>query len=87
MYTMIYTGKIVTLKYMYYTCIHVCIYIKAVYINHIKGIECYAPPTPQAGEEVCVLGRSQKRGYLIVDHMGGTIHIPYHYTELRVSVT
>lgn len=38
----------------------------------------------QAGEEVCCLGRSQKRGYLVVEHGGGTVHIPHHYTELRV---
>ena len=30
------------------------------------------------------LGRSQKRGYLVVEHAGGTVHIPHHYTELRV---
>ena len=38
----------------------------------------------QAGEEVYCLGRSQKRGYLVVEHGGGTVHIPHHYTELRV---
>jgi hypothetical protein len=39
----------------------------------------------QAGEEVYCLGRSQKRGYLVVEHGGGTIHIPHHYTELRLT--
>ena len=37
------------------------------------------------GDEVYVLGRSQKRGYLIVEHSGQQIHMPHQYTELRVS--
>ena len=47
--------------------------------SRISGVYCC-----QAGEEVYCLGRSQKRGYLVVEHGGGTIHIPHHYTELRV---
>jgi hypothetical protein len=43
------------------------------------------PPLLQAGEEVCCLGRSQKRGYLVVEHGGGTVHIPHNYTELRLT--
>ena len=40
------------------------------------------------GDEVYVLGRSHKRGYLIVEHQGAQIHMPHQYTELRVcSVT
>ena len=37
------------------------------------------------GEEVFVLGRSQRRGYLVVEHASRHVHIPHHYTELRVS--
>lgn len=43
------------------------------------------PSVLKAGDEVFVLGRSQKRGYLIVEHTGKQIHMPHHYTELRVS--
>lgn len=39
------------------------------------------------GDEVYVIGRSQKRGFLIVEHTGQQIHMPHHYTELRVSST
>ena len=39
----------------------------------------------KAGDEVYVLGRSQKRGYLVVEHTGQQLHLPHHYTELRVS--
>lgn len=39
----------------------------------------------RAGDEVYVLGRSQKRGYLIVEHTGQQIHMPHHYTELRLT--
>lgn len=43
------------------------------------------PPILRAGEEVYVLGRSHKRGYLIVEHNGKQLHLPHHFTELRVS--
>lgn len=39
----------------------------------------------KAGDEVYVLGRSQKRGYLVVEHTGQQLHLPHHYTELRVG--
>lgn len=54
-----------------------------------RTMRCQYPETGpgllQAGEEVCCLGRSQKRGYLVVEHGGGTVHIPHHYTELRLT--
>ncbi|XP_064406654.1 unconventional myosin-IXb-like [Halichondria panicea] len=37
------------------------------------------------GDEVYVLGRSHKRGYLIVEHQGAQIHMPHQYTELRLT--
>jgi myosin heavy subunit len=53
-----------------------------------RAMRCQYPESGpcllQAGEEVFCLGRSQKRGYLVVEHGGGTVHIPHHYTELRV---
>ena len=44
------------------------------------------PSVLKAGDEVYVLGRSQKRGYLIVEFKGQQIHLPHHYTELRVCM-
>lgn len=41
-------------------------------------------PLLKAGDEVFVLGRSQKRGFLIIEHQGRHIHMPHNYTELRV---
>ena len=35
------------------------------------------------GTQVSVLGVSQNRGYLIVEHNGITVHVPFQYTELR----
>ena len=37
------------------------------------------------GDEVYVIGRSHRRGYLLVEHSGDQLHVPHHYTELRVS--
>lgn len=37
------------------------------------------------GDEVYVISRSQRRGYLVIEHSGDHLHIPHHYTELRVS--
>ena len=37
------------------------------------------------GDQVFVVGRSQKRGYLIVEHGEFHLHIPHYFTELRVS--
>lgn len=42
-------------------------------------------PVLKAGDEVFVLGRSQKRGFLIIEHSGRQIHMPHNYTELRVG--
>lgn len=42
------------------------------------------PCVLKAGDEVYVLGRSQKRGFLIVEHTGQQLHLPHHFTELRV---
>ena len=42
------------------------------------------PPLLRAGDEVYVLGRSQKRGYLVVELNGQQMHLPHNYTELRV---
>ena len=42
------------------------------------------PCVLKAGDEVYVLGRSQKRGYLIVEHTGQQLHLPHLYSELRV---
>lgn len=41
-------------------------------------------PLLKAGDEVFVLGRSQKRGFLIIEHSGRQIHMAHSYTELRV---
>ena len=53
-----------------------------------RVMRCQYPDTGpsllRAGEEVFVLGRSQKRGYLVVENGGRHVHIPHHYTELRV---
>ena len=35
------------------------------------------------GTQVSVLGVSQNRGYLIVEHNGSTVHVPFQYTELQ----
>ncbi len=43
------------------------------------------PPVLRTGDEVYVLGRSQKRGYLVVEFNGQQMHLPHHFTELRVS--
>lgn len=43
------------------------------------------PSLLKAGDEVFVLGRSQKRGYLIVEVSGKQIHMPHHFTELRLT--
>ncbi|XP_019849259.1 PREDICTED: unconventional myosin-IXa-like [Amphimedon queenslandica] len=37
------------------------------------------------GDQVFVLGRSQKRGYLIVEHGEFHLHIPHYFTELRLA--
>jgi hypothetical protein len=37
------------------------------------------------GDEVFVIGRSQTRGYLIIDHGGNQYHLPHYFTELRVN--
>ena len=42
------------------------------------------PPMLRKGEEVFVLGRSHKRGYLVIDYDGQQMHLPHYYTELRV---
>ena len=42
-------------------------------------------PVLKAGDEVFVLGRSQKRGFLIIEHSGRQIHLPHNYTELKVG--
>ena len=42
-------------------------------------------PLLRAGDEGYVLGRSQKRGYLVVEYNGQQLHLPHHFTELRVS--
>lgn len=39
----------------------------------------------KAGEEVYVVGRSHKRGYLILDYAGKQLHLPHYFTELRVN--
>lgn len=42
-------------------------------------------PVLRMGDEVFVLGRSQKRGYLVIEYNGQQMHLPHNYTELRVS--
>ena len=42
------------------------------------------PAIFRSGEEVYVVGRSQKRGYLVVEHGNRQIHVPHYCTELRV---
>lgn len=37
----------------------------------------------RAGESVVVLGASTKRGHLVVERSNHTVHVPYHYLELR----
>ena len=37
----------------------------------------------RAGESVVVLGASTKRGHLVVERSNHTLHVPYHYLELR----
>ena len=53
-----------------------------------RVMRCHYPdhghPLLKAGDEVFVLGRSQKRGFLIIEHSGRQIHMPHNYTELRV---
>ena len=44
------------------------------------------PAILRPGDEVYVIGRSQKRGFLIVEYGGKQIHLPHFYTELRVSL-
>ncbi len=44
----------------------------------------YPESTLTPGDEIYVLGRSQKRGYLIVEVKGQQIHMPHQYTELKV---
>ena len=52
-----------------------------------RVMRCHYPdhghPLLKAGDEVFVLGRSQKRGFLIIEHYGRQIHMPHNYTELR----
>ena len=43
------------------------------------------PVVLSPGQEVHVVGRSHWRGYLIVEHAGQLLHLPHHFTELRVS--
>ena len=42
------------------------------------------PAIFESGEEMYVVGRSQKRGYLVVEHGNRQIHVPHYCTELRV---
>ena len=42
------------------------------------------PAIFRSGEEVYVVGRSQKRGYLVVEHGNRQIHVPHYCTELKV---
>ena len=35
------------------------------------------------GENVVVIGASQLRGHLVVERNNHTLHVPYHYLELR----
>ena len=44
------------------------------------------PPVLKMGDEIYVLGRSQKRGYLVVELNGQQMHLPHHFTELRVCL-
>ncbi|XP_022237040.1 unconventional myosin-Vb-like [Limulus polyphemus] len=37
------------------------------------------------GETVVVVGASQQRGHLLVEHKSHTIHVPYQYLELKTS--
>ena len=55
-----------------------------------RVMRCHYPdhghPLLRTGDEVFVLGRSQKRGFLIIEHSGRQIHLPHNYTELRVCI-
>ena len=35
------------------------------------------------GENVVVIGVSSRRGHLVVEKRNHTVHVPYHYMEMR----
>lgn len=37
------------------------------------------------GESVLVVGASPRRGHLLVDHQGHSVHVPFQYMELKPS--
>ena len=38
------------------------------------------------GEVVKVVRASEKRGYLVIEHRGATVHLPFQVMELKVRV-
>ena len=49
-----------------------------------EGVGGGEAPMLKKGDEVYVLGRSQKRGYLVIECNGQQMHLPHRLTELRV---
>ena len=53
-----------------------------------RVMKCVYPeagaPLLRTGDEVYVLGRSQRRGYLVVEYNGQQMQLPHNFTELRV---
>ena len=43
-------------------------------------------PVLLKGETVLVIGASQRRGHLIVEHKNTTLHVPFQFMELKQSV-
>ena len=58
-------------------------YINEIFPNSSESGTPILPP----GEEVYVVGRSQRRGYLIIEYEGKQLLVPHHYTELMVCVS
>lgn len=39
------------------------------------------------GETVVVIGASPKRGHLVVERKNHTVHVPFHYLEMKHPLT
>ncbi len=37
----------------------------------------------QKGEAVVVIGASPRRGHLVVEKRGHTLHVPFHYMDVK----
>ena len=62
-----------------------CEEVEGIMYLHLLPITDNGAGVLRPGDEVYVISRSQRRGYLVIEHSGDHLHIPHHYTELRVS--